>query len=764
MSRANLSRIIYGLSEPVLLVQPDGTLIAANSSASRLFRRPSPELVGANLSALVIDNPEKLIRYLRQCSQNSEWIPGGLNILAPGEQPIVCKAMGGFVRGAEQPSLLWLRLLPRESAINRLAANPKGVQALAEERVRQLNEQRWRTAFENSAIGITMADFAGRFFAANSAFLKMLGYTASELYQLTFLDVTHKQDREANRELVRELTEGKRRHFEIEKRYCRKDGTLVWACANVALVPGMGAIEPFWFGVVEDITQRKRLEEELRLQIEVLQNIPAVAWTVTPDGRCDFINQFFLDATGMSQEHIQSHPSEWNKTGNDLPPLFSCLPPPEHERGARFFWNGIRTGEGWSFETQHRHASDGTYHWYLDRAVPLRDSQGKIVRFIGTCTDIESLKRAQAELQDRETRLQAFLGNSPNLIFLKDRQGRYLYVNQELKRVFGITEEQIIGKRDDEVFSAEQAGAFQANDRQVLDRGVRMEFEEVAVQEDGQHTSIVQKFPLRNAEGEIYAIGGVVTDITERKEAQHALEIAQAELARVSRLTTMGELAASIAHEVNQPLTAVTSNASACLRLLADRNLDPAVLRRALEEIVTYSTRASAVLARIRAFIKKAPAERNELDLNELIQEVLALIAREVHENRVLIERRLTRPLPLVMGDRIQLQQVLLNLIINGIEAMTAVSDWPRLLCVQSRVGESGNVLVAVCDSGTGLGSEADRVFTPFFTTKTDGMGMGLPISRSLVEGHGGRLWATPNSPHGTVFYVALPVATRSRS
>jgi C4-dicarboxylate-specific signal transduction histidine kinase len=226
----------------------------------------------------------------------------------------------------------------------------------------------------------------------------------------------------------------------------------------------------------------------------------------------------------------------------------------------------------------------------------------------------------------------------------------------------------------------------------------------------------------------------------------------------------MGELAASIAHEINQPLTAVTNNANACLRLLADRNLEPAVLRRALEQIVADGTRASAVVARIRAFIKQTPAERNELDLNDVIQEVLTLTGRELYENRVLLERQLTKPLPLVLGDRVQLQQVLLNLIMNGIEAMTAVKNRPRLLWVQSRIGESGKVQVAVSDSGSGLGSAADRVFTPFVTTKANGMGMGLSISRSLVEAHGGRLWTTPNSPHGTVFYFTLPVATRSPS
>jgi C4-dicarboxylate-specific signal transduction histidine kinase len=224
----------------------------------------------------------------------------------------------------------------------------------------------------------------------------------------------------------------------------------------------------------------------------------------------------------------------------------------------------------------------------------------------------------------------------------------------------------------------------------------------------------------------------------------------------------MGELTASIAHEVNQPLTAITNNGSACLRLLVNKNLDPEVLRRALEEIVADGNRASAVIARIRGFIKKAPAEKSELDVNEVIQEVLALVGPELQKNRVALRCELGKTLPLVLADRVQLQQVLLNLIVNGIEAMTAVTERPRELVVQSQIEESGDLMVTVRDSGTGLSSETDRVFTPFFTTKANGMGMGLPISRSLVESHGGRLWATSNSPHGAVFSFTLPAAGSS--
>ena len=297
--------------------------------------------------------------------------------------------------------------------------------------------------------------------------------------------------------------------------------------------------------------------------------------------------------------------------------------------------------------------------------------------------------------------------------------------------------------------------------------GTVQPYEKEYLRKDGTRVPVMVGGAL--FEGSQSAGVAFVLDLTEQKRAQEKLEHArravqatQAELALVTRLTTMGELAASIAHEVNQPLTAVTNNGSACLRLLAKGNLDPEVLRRALEEIVADATRASAVISRIRAFIKKAPTEMYELDINNVIQEVLALAGHELQNNQVLVECHLAETLPHVRADRVQLQQVLLNLVMNGVEAMTGAQ--PRTLSLESRTDESGNVLVAVRDSGTGLSSEADRLFTPFFTTKGNGMGMGLPISRSLIESHGGRLWATANSPQGAVFSFTLPAFSESHS
>jgi PAS domain S-box-containing protein len=376
------------------------------------------------------------------------------------------------------------------------------------------------------------------------------------------------------------------------------------------------------------------------------------------------------------------------------------------------------------------------------------------------------LKAAEDKLRANERTLRELTETIPQMLWSADRDGAIDYCNQRVLDYTGLPAEQIHGAgwmkavHQDDVGRMAQAWVAAA----ATGDPFQYEFRWLRASDHCYRWCFASALPLRDQTGRVIKWFGTIVDLHGWKEAQQALQITQAELARVSRLTTMGELTASIAHEVNQPLTAITNNSSACLRLLADGNLAPAVLRRALEEIVADSTRASAVIARIRAFIKKTPTEKNELDINDVIQEVFPLIGRELYESRILLELRLTRALPPVLGDRVQLQQVLLNLIMNSIEAMTAVTNRPRSLSVESQVDESGNILVAIRDSGPGLGPEVDRVFAPFFTTKTNGIGMGLSISRSLVEDHGGRLWATPNFPHGAVFYFTLLVGAGSAS
>ena len=373
-------------------------------------------------------------------------------------------------------------------------------------------------------------------------------------------------------------------------------------------------------------------------------------------------------------------------------------------------------------------------------------------------------KRTLQESLKAERTLSALVENSRDFIGFASPEGQVLFVNPSGRKSVGLEAEQVkltvpsdyVVEDDKELLRVVTASAF---DNGNWEGEMRFRnFKTGAVIPMFMHL-----FDVKDTEtGQRIGLATISRDITLRKQFEEGLRQAQAERAHVSRLASMGELTASIAHEVNQPLTAVRNNGSACLRLLTNGNLDPGVLRRALEEIVADTTRASAVISRIRAFIKKAPTEMSELDINNVIEEVLALVHHELQNHQVLVDCHLTETLPHVRADRIQLQQVLLNLIMNGVEAMIGAQS--RTLSVDSRTDESGDVLVAVRDSGKGFGSEVDRLFTPFFTTKGNGMGMGLPISRSLIENHGGQLWAAANSPHGAVFSFTLPALSGSDS
>ena len=254
-------------------------------------------------------------------------------------------------------------------------------------------------------------------------------------------------------------------------------------------------------------------------------------------------------------------------------------------------------------------------------------------------------------------------------------------------------------------------------------------------------------------------IGSQIGQFIERKQAEDALHHAQTELAHVARVATLGEMTASIAHEINQPLGAVVNSASACLRWLDAQKLEEA--RRSASRVIAEGHRASEIIGRIRALAKKAPPRKDWLDVNETIHEVIALAHSEVQRNGVALETQLSEDVPVILADRIQLQQVVLNLMMNAIEAMSGAGEGPRELLVRSGTDESQGVLVAVQDSGPGLDPKSlDHLFDAFYTTKPQGLGMGLAISRSIVEAHGGRLWATTNEPHGAVFQFTLPIGS----
>ena len=379
--------------------------------------------------------------------------------------------------------------------------------------------------------------------------------------------------------------------------------------------------------------------------------------------------------------------------------------------------------------------------------------------------------RLYTDLQEREAKVRRLVDSNIVGIFIWDFDGHVLEANDAFLRMLGYDRDDLVTGRVR--WTDLTPPEWRDVDAQLIEEhktsGHLPPFEKEYFRKDGSRVPVligVATFEEGGNQGVAF-----VLDLTERKEAAENLREserryreAQAELAHVTRVTTLGELTASIAHEVNQPLAGITSNAEACLRWL-DRgtpNLDAA--RRSVEWIINDCNRAGEVIQRVRALAKRSDIQKAPLHINDLVDEVISLVQREMSNHRVSLRKELASSLPMVSADRIQLQQVIINLVINSIEAMQSVTDRPRELAIGSRLDGEHQVLVTVKDCGVGISAEkADRLFSPFFTTKPNGMGMGLSIARSIIEAHGGRLWAEANLPQAAAFHFTLPLHQETR-
>ncbi len=394
-------------------------------------------------------------------------------------------------------------------------------------------------------------------------------------------------------------------------------------------------------------------------------------------------------------------------------------------------------------------ALDGSFVEVESAGIPITWKGSPAVEVVAR--DIRERKRAEEQLRQAQTRTESVLDSMADTHILLDRGWHYLYVNRAAVLAMARPREQILGHTLWELYP------------DII--GTELERQYRRAMEERIPVIVDFHYPATNTwwENRFYpapeGLSVFATDITERKRAEEALQESQSALARVARIATMGELTASIAHEINQPLAAVATNASASLHWLALQPPNLAEARQAMTNAMKEANRASRVIDRIRALLRKAPPELRPLDVNEVIREVLALAHKELTVGGVAVHTELSPEVPTVLADRVQLQQVMLNLIMNAIDAMLTIKDRPRTLLIKSARDAEG-VLVEVQDSGRGLDpNQASRIFDSFFTTKPEGIGMGLSISRSIVEAHGGRLRAWPGSSHGAVFQVILPKA-----
>jgi PAS domain S-box-containing protein len=395
----------------------------------------------------------------------------------------------------------------------------------------------------------------------------------------------------------------------------------------------------------------------------------------------------------------------------------------------------------------------------------MRDESGRPRRMFGMVQDITQRRSAEEELR----RSEAYLTEAQRLSHTGSwawnvSTGEVLW-SREIYRIFGLAPEQTTLNVD--LIKKLRHPDDRALAEQTLDSAVHerkdFEFESRILLPDGsmKHVRSVGH-PVVNDAGVLVEFVGAVMDVTEGKTREEALRKSQAELAHVARVATLGEMSASIAHEVNQPITAAVTSASACLRWLNAQKLEEA--RRSALRVIAEGHRASEIIGRIRALAKKAPPQKDWLDVNETIHEVIALARSEIQRNNIALETQLSEHVPVILADRVQLQQVILNLMMNAVEAMSGLSNGPRELLIRSGTDESKHVVISVQDSGPGIDPQnLDHLFEAFYTTKPQGLGMGLAISRSIIEAHGGRLWVIPipNDGPGATFQFTLHAASK---
>jgi hypothetical protein len=405
---------------------------------------------------------------------------------------------------------------------------------------------------------------------------------------------------------------------------------------------------------------------------------------------------------------------------------------------------------------------DGEYRWFETRGGAVRDDTGRIVRWYVLLTDIEDRKCAEQALRESEHKLRQIIDTIPAHVVRYQPDGAADFMNQTFSEFLGP------GVGFDNLRSVVHPEDYPQRSRDWDTHVAAAEPYDIEMRlrrADGVyrwHRS--RRVPLRDANGAIVNWYGAGHDIDDQKRAEEAYREAQLELAHANRVATMGQLTASITHEVNQPITAAVTYALAARRFLSAEPPNFHEANDALALIVKEGNRAGEVVGRIRALIKKVPARKDAVEINDAILEVVALTRREAASNSVSVRTQLADGLPRVQGDRVQLQQVLLNLIINAIEAMRDVGEKERELLISSR-NEPDGVSVEVRDSGPGFTlADIDRVFEAFYTTKPDGVGLGLSICRSIIEAHNGRLWASPNVPRGAIFGFIAPVRPAAAS
>jgi PAS domain S-box-containing protein len=537
-----------------------------------------------------------------------------------------------------------------------------------------------------------------------------------------------------------------------------RDGTYRWFLSRALPIRNEAGEVIRWFGTNTDITeqieaQKALRDSEMRFR-ELADNISQFAWTADYTGWIYWYNKRWHDYTGTTLEEMQGW--GWQKVHH-----------PDHvDRVVARIRRSFETGEAWE-DTFPLRSRDGTYRWFLSRALPIRDDDGKVVRWFGTNTDIteqleaeKALRELNETLEDRvedETHERLHIWNvSRDMLSVVGRDGKLLSVNPAWTATLGWSQSELIGRMTEWLLHPDDLEAARTRLHQLAAGQKTGRFESRLRHKDGSYRWLA--WEAATDRNRIYAMGRDITDLKRAEQERKRLDEIEDMLQRRQNVESLGQMASSIAHEIKQPLAAMVANSNAALRWLNRDPPDVAEVREVIESIIQDGNRAAQIISSVRSMAQKGSQRKVEVDLNELANDVLALALGEIKQNRVVLESKLQSDLPRISADPVQLQQVILNLVVNAVQAMAAAVGTRRLLQVRTEVVGS-QVELTIEDSGPGIVAESiNRIFEPFFTTKPNGMGMGLSICRSIVEAHGGDLSVSPAQPQGSAFRVTLPL------
>ncbi len=581
----------------------------------------------------------------------------------------------------------------------------------------------------------------------NQTWLDFAGVPLERLLGWGWTSFIHPGDVKGFVEKMRESF-AKEKPFQEPSRVRRADGVYRWMLhLKVPVFDSDGRLIR-WNGSSIDIDDQKRAEETLRKSERELWTLidilPAHVGASLPDGSVDFISKSWLEYTGFPGEEGMGW--GWG----------SAVHPDDFDRVIANRRAALDTGTPVEHEVRFRRA-DGTYHWFIYRSVPFRDDGGNVVKWYATLTDIDALKQIESALQTREQELVGIIETIPSMLWSASPTGEVSHISQRVVEYTGLCLEdflnlgwkRIIHPDDFEDTAKAFSRAIQTGESYCATHRLRCR--------DGKYRwYYASGEPLRDSDGRIIQWYGLSIDIDERKRAEDHLRNTRIKLTKASRLATVAELAASIAHELNQPLMSILANAQAAKRWL---NAAPSHVNEAtssIERIIRDAGAADEAMQHIRALFKQESFDKTDVNIPDILREVVRVVHEDPRKSDVFIECHFEESLPVVHADQIQMQQVFINLILNAIEALEG--QQVASLVVLRVVTSSDGILIQVIDNGPGV-ADPDRIFDAFVTTKEKGMGVGLAVSRTIVDAHGGRLWAENNKTGGATFNVTLPLS-----